>query len=88
MTCRQPLRSLLLGMAVVGLVAGLSAAGDTAAETQTRSPEAGISESELTAMVKRLEVQVDEILQVQQAILASYDELMEELRIVKVRVSR
>lgn len=38
--------------------------------------------------IKRIEQRLDEILKAQESILATYDELLEALRIVKVRVSR
>lgn len=39
-------------------------------------------------ILRRLEEQMDEILQVQETILARYEEILEGLRIAKVRVSR
>lgn len=41
-----------------------------------------------TINLKRIEDKVDEILKVQENLLTQFDAVMEELRIVKVRVSR
>jgi len=40
------------------------------------------------AGLKRIEEQIDNILQVQETILAQYEDIMESLRIAKFRVSR
>lgn len=50
---------------------------------RARSPRVAGTDEE--AKVKRINKQLDEILEVQAAILKRYDELMEELRIVKIR---
>jgi len=50
--------------------------------------QASVSESDQKVNVKRLEEKLDEILTVQESTLARFEDIMEELRIVKVRVSR
>jgi len=46
------------------------------------------TDAEDEAKLKRINKQLDEILEVQATILKRYDELMEELRVVKVRASQ
>ncbi len=55
-------------------------------EPRPRSIRVTNTNEEITA--KRIDKQLDEILEVQTAILKRYDELMEELQIVKTRATR
>ena len=92
MTIRETLAPLLRIFAIVGLVSGVAVLGYAAPGKRTpaesQSPIAGAFDAECTAALKRLESQVDQIVQVQQTTLATYNEILEELRAVKVRVSR
>jgi len=53
-----------------------------------RAPSPRVTGTDEEAKVKRINKQLDEILAVQETILKRYDELMEELRIIKVRASQ
>ena len=46
-----------------------------------------VTNDDAEAKAKRIDKQLDEILAVQEAILKRYDELMEELRIIKIRAT-
>jgi len=50
--------------------------------------QASASENDQKVNVKRLEEKLDEILTVQESTLSRFDQIMEDLRIVKIRVSR
>ncbi len=56
---------------------------------QSAQPKTATASSEKSdADLKRIEEKLDEILKVQETILAQYDDIIENLRIAKVRVSR
>lgn len=77
---------------VLGLTAQLFAANqanDVYEGGQAAQPKRANAPTEKSdADLKRIEEKLDEILQVQETILAQYDAIMESLRIAKVRVSR
>lgn len=72
-------------LAIVGCLCVLGLDNGVGAP-RPRSPRVTGADEE--AKVKRLNKQLDEILEVQAAILKRYDELMAELEIVKVRASQ
>ena len=71
------------GCVGIGLVS-MAAWGAAATAPKGEGPSA----EEYEAQMKRIEKTLDEILEVQAGILARYEELMQELQIVKIRVSR
>ena len=76
---------------VLGLTARLFAANkanDVYEGGQSAQPKTAAASEKSDADLKRIEEKLDEILQVQDAILIQYDEILESLRIAKVRVSR
>ncbi len=77
---------------VLGLTARLFAANkanDVYEGGQSAQPKTATASSEKSdADLKRIEEKLDEILKVQETILTQYDDIMENLRIAKVRVSR
>lgn len=75
---------LVLGLSV-GLLAAGTGLGYGQEELPDRSSRAAKSQK---ATGGRLEQTLDHILEVQQAILARFDEVMEDLRVAKVRSSR
>ena len=81
----QGCRRWLLGAgAAVLIVAGLGLWAD--AETGSKSAATPEAETKLNA--KQIEEKLDEILVVQANVLREFDNVMEDLRIIKVRVSR
>lgn len=72
---------------VLGLQVGVDAEPNSAGgESRARRVDVASAEQEKT--LKDINKQLDEILEVQAAILQRYDELMQELQAVKVRASR
>jgi len=72
---------------VVGCLGVLGLQVWVGAEPQSRPFQGHTTDEEMQAK-QHIEKQLDEILEVQAAILARYDELMEELVAVKARASR
>ena len=81
-----------LGLALL-LSAGLWLQADTPAEGQSRSgrrsagTSGGGGETSTAGDTKKLDAKLDQILQNQERIFQRFDEVMEELRIVKVRAT-
>ena len=74
-------------LAAIGCLCVLGVDNPARAPRGRSRPDSGVG-SEEEAKLKRLNKQLDDILEVQAAILKRYDELMEDLRIVKVRASQ
>ena len=85
MNARRSTKRLWRSLAAIGCL------GLLGLDNGTRVPRAHPSRVTVAneeAKVKRINQQLDEILAVQEAILKRYDELMEELRIVKIRATQ
>ena len=85
---------LAMGLAVSMTMTGrqlfaANKANDVYEGGQSAQPKPAAASSEKSdADLKRIEEKLDEILKVQETILAQYDDIMENLRIAKVRASR
>lgn len=89
-TSRRPLRWAAL-VGALGLAIGSMGSSALAAETASAKPPAkkppAQSDRAREAREKRLEEKLDQVLANQQTILQRFDQVMEELRIVKVRAT-
>ena len=81
------------GLALILVSAGVWLQANTLAEGQTRSSRRsaaaseGAEETSTQAETKKLDAKLDQILQNQEQIFQRLDEVMEELKIVKVRAT-
>jgi hypothetical protein len=74
-------------LAAIGCLCVLGVDNPAGAPRGRPRPDLGVG-SEEEAKLKRLNKQLDDILEVQAAMLKHYDELVEELRTVKIRATQ
>ncbi len=80
---------LLMFLGLGSRLFAASQANDVYEGSQAAQPKSAKAPAEKSdADLKRIEEKLDEILKVQETILTQYDDIMENLRIAKVRVSR
>ena len=96
MITRRPTKRLRRCLAAIGCMGLLGLQVWVRAEPQSQDGGTGaprprasrVTNEDDEAKAKRIEKQLDEILAVQEAILKRYDELMEELQIIKIRATQ
>jgi len=85
MNACRPTKRLWRYLAAIGCLGLLGLDNGTGAP---RARPSRVTAADDEAKVTRINQQLDEILAVQEAILKRYDELMEELQVVKIRASQ
>lgn len=98
-TCRFCRITLAVALALGGWLAMSVQAEDERVSAQTRAatpsrtskskaaPAATTQEADADRQMKRIEAKLDQLLEHQQKIFSRFDDVMEELRIVKIRAS-
>ena len=81
----QGWRNGVLGASAAALLLGMAGVW---VDAETGSKSATTPEAETKLNAKQIEEKLDEILAVQANVLREFDNVMEDLRIIKVRVSR